>query len=198
MEDISVKTEISSDNEVKTNSKHINIAALIEKKKKARSIIFHLSEAMRNLKNILVDASDHQRVEIFKNTLEGEDFDNKVQYLLQLKDALKAANETRQEEVNLLRKYIDQDKKAIEAIEDSVASIMIDSGIDYAGGALRRTGVNAGKDNFEITDESKIKKKFKIPQPPKIDRAALKAEALSEAGSPGTRRISGKPYLVNR
>lgn len=122
--------------------------------------------------------------QIIKDDLE-KDFAKKVEGWGKAYRSIQADYEKQKEESDRLKDKMQDTKRKMKAIQDTILGCMLAIGKSQIHTSLFDFSVRSSADTLIIDDETAIPKEFLKPQPPKIDKSGLNKWAKANADKVG-------------
>ena len=130
-----------------------------------------MKQAAINLYEMLqADEIDEQS---YNDTMEGIGADEKLEDYIYVIKQYEADNVAIKTEIDRLKTNKEKNDKAIERMKKAVVDFMNATGQKKANAGTFKLSLRKSESTL-ITDETKIPSEYLIPQPPKVDKAAIK------------------------
>lgn len=133
--------------------------------------LYEMKQAAINLYEMLqADEIDEQA---YKDTMEGIGADEKLEDYIYVIKQYEADNAAIKAEIDRLKTNKEKNDKAIERMKKAVVDFMNATGQKKANAGTFKLSLRKSE-NTLITDETKIPSEYLVPQPPKVDKTAIK------------------------
>ena len=130
-----------------------------------------MKQAAINLYEMLqADEIDEQA---YNDTMEGIGADEKLEDYIYVIKQYEADNVAIKTEIDRLKANKEKNDKAIERMKKAVVDFMNATGQKKANAGTFKLSLRKSESTV-ITDETKIPSEYLVPQPPKVDKAAIK------------------------
>ena len=93
---------------------------------------------------------------------------------------------------------IDRIENGTTRIRNAIHDAMARAGMPKVAGPLHTLSIRKGAQSVVLTDEAELPERFVVPQPPKPDKAAIKAALQAGEAIPGAVLSNGAPSLSIR
>ena len=133
--------------------------------------LYEMKQAAINLYEMLqADEIDEQA---YNDTMEGIGADEKLEDYIYVIKQYEADNVAIKTEIDRLKANKEKNDKAIERMKKAVVDFMNTTGQKKANAGTFKLSLRKSESTV-ITDETKIPSEYLIPQPPKVDKVAIK------------------------
>ena len=133
--------------------------------------LYEMKQAAINLYEMLqADEIDEQA---YNDTMEGIGADEKLEDYIYVIKQYEADNVAIKTEIDRLKANKEKNDKAIERMKKAVVDFMNATGQKKANAGTFKLSLRKSESTV-ITDETKIPSEYLIPQPPKVDKVAIK------------------------
>ena len=133
--------------------------------------LYEMKQAAINLYEMLqADEIDEQA---YNDTMEGIGADEKLEDYIYVIKQYEADNVTIKTEIDRLKTNKEKNDKAIDRMKKAVVDFMNATGQKKANAGTFKLSLRKSESTV-ITDETKIPSEYLVPQPPKVDKTAIK------------------------
>ena len=133
--------------------------------------LYEMKQAAINLYEMLqADEIDEQA---YNDTMEGIGADEKLEDYIYVIKQCEADNVAIKTEIDRLKANKEKNDKAIERMKKAVVDFMNATGQKKANAGTFKLSLRKSESTL-ITDETKIPSEYLVPQPPKVDKTAIK------------------------
>ena len=133
--------------------------------------LYEMKQAAINLYEMLqADEIDEQA---YNDTMEGIGADEKLEDYIYVITQYEADNVAIKTEIDRLKANKEKNDKAIERMKKAVVDFMNATGQKKANAGTFKLSLRKSESTL-ITDETKIPSEYLVPQPPKVDKTAIK------------------------
>ena len=133
--------------------------------------LYEMKQAAINLYEMLqADEIDEQA---YNDTMEGIGADEKLEDYIYVIKQYEADNVAIKTEIDRLKTNKEKNDKAIERMKKAVVDFMNATGQKKANAGTFKLSLRKSESTV-ITDETKIPSEYLVPQPPKVDKTAIK------------------------
>lgn len=133
--------------------------------------LYEMKQAAINLYEMLqADEIDEQA---YNDTMEGIGADEKLEDYIYVIKQYEADNVAIKTEIDRLKANKEKNDKAIERMKKAVVDFMNATGQKKANAGTFKLSLRKSESTL-ITDETKIPSEYLVPQPPKVDKTAIK------------------------
>ena len=133
--------------------------------------LYEMKQAAINLYEMLqADEIDEQA---YNDTMEGIGADEKLEDYIYVIKQYEADNVAIKTEIDRLKANKEKNDKAIERMKKAVVDFMNATGQKKANAGTFKLSLRKSESTV-ITDETKIPSEYLVPQPPKVDKTAIK------------------------
>ena len=133
--------------------------------------LYEMKQAAINLYEMLqADEIDEQT---YNDTMEGIGADEKLEDYIYVIKQCEADNVAIKTEIDRLKTNKEKNDKAIERMKKAVVDFMNATGQKKANAGTFKLSLRKSESTL-ITDETKIPSEYLVPQPPKVDKTAIK------------------------
>ena len=133
--------------------------------------LYEMNQAAINLYEMLqADEIDEQA---YNDTMEGIGADEKLEDYIYVIKQCEADNVAIKTEIDRLKANKEKNDKAIERMKKAVVDFMNATGQKKANAGTFKLSLRKSESTL-ITDETKIPSEYLVPQPPKVDKTAIK------------------------